>query len=180
MMPMVAMTCPGCERTCRAERGRIRPGGRMRCPDCKGVFRTFIHGNDAVELRPMPPPLPPSAAGPRGLPPRVGGSEDVHRRTIFSGRRRNRPIGGYLPFEKSRSYIGTFALVGVLGLASLAAYWYFRKIDEIGNARGRRGTNAINRDLEVKRKAFRERQERALAALEARTRAGRGQSEENR
>jgi hypothetical protein len=50
-------------------------------------------------------------------------------------------------------------------LGSLTAYWYIKQIDTIGNAQGRKGNNAMNQDLEAKRKAFQERQKRALEKL---------------
>ena len=112
----------------------------MRCPGCNGVFRVFVHGNGAVELRPVDDE--PATDSP--LPPRSAEQEKTKEtRTIFTSRRRNRPIGGYLPFEKSRSYIGTFAFWTALGLGSLTAYWYFNHIETISNQMGKRGNNAM-------------------------------------
>jgi hypothetical protein len=123
----------------------------MRCPGCHGVFRFFVHGNGAVELRPVDD----EPATESRLPPRVAEQGETQgTRTIFTSRRRHRPIGGYLPFEKSRSYIGTFALWAVLGLGSLAVYWYRTQIYTIVNAKGGKGISAMNQDLEVKRKDF--------------------------
>jgi hypothetical protein len=104
----------------------------------------------------------------------VGESEPAPRRTIFASRRKNRPIGGYLPFEKSRSYIGVFVLVGALGIGSLAAYWYFGQIDNLNKATEKAGTARGNvwgsRDEKL-RKEFQDKQKRALKALEASTKA---------
>jgi hypothetical protein len=134
----------------------------MRCPGCNGVFCFFVHGNGAVELRPVDDkPVTESR-----LPPRVAEQDETRGpRTIFTSRRRNRPIGGYLAFEKSRSYIGTFALWTVLGLGSLAAYWYFNQVDTISKASGRTGTNIWQAQDEAKRRDFQARQKRALEAL---------------
>src|SRR5215472_11288506 len=110
--PMIVLVCPTCKRTCRTRR-ETRPEARMRCPGCKDVFRFFVHGNGAVELRPVGD----EPATESRLPPRVAEQNETRgARTIFTSRRRNRPIGGYLPFEKSRSYIGTFAFLAILGL----------------------------------------------------------------
>jgi hypothetical protein len=164
--PTIVLACPTCKRTCRTGR-ETRPGAQMRCPGCKGLFRFFVHGNGAVELRPVEPePVDDEPATESRLPPRLAEQEETKgTRRIFTSRRRNRPIGGYQPFEKSRSYIGTFAFWTILGLASLAAYWYFNKIDQMGRARGRQGNNALNQDIEAKRKAFQERQKKTMERL---------------
>ncbi len=137
--PTIVLACPKCERTCRTGR-ETRPGARMRCPGCNGIFRFFVHGNGAVELRPVDD----EPATESRLPPRLAEQDETQgARTIFTSRRRNRPIGGYMPFEKSRSYIGTFAFFALLGLGSLAAYSYFNKIDAITNATGRTGDQPL-------------------------------------
>jgi hypothetical protein len=133
----------------------------MRCPGCDGVFYFFVHGNGAVELRSVDDE--PVAA--TRLPPRAAEQgETKGARTIFTSRRRKRPIGGYLPFEKSRSYIGTFVFVGALGLVSMAAYLYFQKIDTISKAQGRSEKNAFVTEAEAKRKAHEKKVQRALEA----------------
>ncbi len=120
----------------------------MRCPGCNGVFRVFVHGNGAVELRPVDD----ESATESSLPPRSAEhAVPKGTRTIFTSRRRNRPIGGYLAFEKSRSYIGTFAFWTVLGLGSLAACVYFQFIDTATKEMGKRGHNAGNLDIEARR-----------------------------
>jgi hypothetical protein len=96
----------------------------------------------------------------------AGQGETQRTRTILTSRRRNRAIGGYLPFEKSRSYIGTFAFLAVLGVVALAAYVYFDHIDTMGRAMGKRGNNAFQAQDEAKRKDFRDRQEKAIKNLE--------------
>jgi hypothetical protein len=160
--PTIVLVCPTCKHTCRTQR-ETRPGAKMRCPGCHGMFRFFVHGNGAVELRPVDDE---PATGSR-LPPRVAEQGETQgTRRILTSRRRNRPIGGYLPFEKSRSYIGTFAFWTVLGLGSLAAYWYFNQIDTMGKAQGRTANNALNQDLDAKRKEFLDKQKKALEKLE--------------
>jgi hypothetical protein len=159
--PTIVLACPTCKNTCRTRR-ETRPGAKMRCPGCHGLFSFFVHGNGAVELRPVDD----DPATESRLPPRAAEQgETPGTRRILTSRRRNRPIGGYHPFEKSRSYIGTFALWTVLGLGSLAAYWYFNKIDTISKATGRTGNNPWQGQDEAKRKEFQARQKRALAAL---------------
>jgi hypothetical protein len=159
--PTIVLVCPTCKHTCRTRR-ETRPGAKMRCPGCKDVFSFFVHGNGTVELRPVDDEPTPESR----LPPRVAEQDETQgTRRIFTSRRRNRPIGGYLPFEKSRSYIGTFAIWTILGLGSLAAYWYLNKIDTISKATGRTGNNPWQSQDEAKRKAFQERQERALEKL---------------
>jgi hypothetical protein len=104
----------------------------------------------------------------------VGESEPAPRRTIFASRRKNRPLGGYLPFEKSRSYIGVFAFVGLLGIGSMAAYWYFSQVRALDQATEQAGTARGNPWLsydEERRKEFQEKQKRALKALKARDKA---------
>ena len=158
----IILSCPACKRTFRTGQ-ETRPGARMRCPGCHGVFRYFVHGNGGVELRPVDDE--PEPATESRLPPRLATQDQTPgRRTIFTSRRRNRPIGGYMPFEKTRSYLGTFAFWTALGLGSLAAYWYFNQIDTISTATGRKaGTgNAMNGDLEFKRKEHQEKVKRLL------------------
>jgi hypothetical protein len=129
------------------------------------VFSFFVHGNGAVELRPVDD----EPATESRLPPRVGDQGETQgARKILTSRRRHRPIGGYLPFEKSRSYIGTFAFWAVLGLGSLAAYWYFKKVDTIGNAQGRKGNDIWKAQDEAKHKDFLARQKKAIDALNKR------------
>jgi DNA-directed RNA polymerase subunit RPC12/RpoP len=167
----VAIVCPTCQRTCRTNR-EIRADARIRCPECGGVSRVFLHANGAVELRPADPPSPPGAA--LGLPPRVGESATDSRRTILTSRRKNRPLGGYLPFEKSRSYIGVFVFFGLLGIGSLAAYWYSSQVATLNKATEQAGTlrgNVWRLSDEKKRKDFQLRQKRAMDG-EARKKAG--------
>lgn len=165
-MAMTILVCPSCQETSRTAR-TLSPGAKVRCGKCGTVSRCFIHYNGAIELRLQPraadvaPPLPGGT-----LPPRVGGQEEF-RRTIFSGKRKNRPIGGYLPFEKARSYIGTIACVGILAVAGFTAYWYCAQIVTIQKASGRSGGNPWKRLDDAKRKEFRERQRKALARLKA-------------
>jgi hypothetical protein len=126
------------------------------------MFYFFVHSNGAVELRPADD----EPATESRLPPRAAEQGETQgTRKILTSRRRNRPIGGYHPFEKSRSYIGTFAFWIVLGLGSLAAYLYFNKIDTINKATGRTANNPWQGQDEAKRKEFQARQKRALAAL---------------
>jgi len=159
--PTIVLACPTCKHTCRTQR-ETRPGAKMRCPGCNGVFSFFVHGNGAVELRPVDDE---PATGSR-LPPRTAEQGETQgTRTIFTSRRRNRPIGGYAPFGKSRSYIGTFAVWIVLGLGSLTAYVYFNHIDTMGKAMGKRGNNAFQAQDEAKRKDFQARQKKALENL---------------
>jgi hypothetical protein len=106
----------------------------------------------------------------------VGESESAtaSRRTIFASRRKNRPLGGYLPFEKSRSYIGVFWFFGLLGLGSLAAYWYSSQIATLNKATEQAGTlrgNIWRHRDEKQRKDFQLRQKQAMDA-EARKKAG--------
>jgi hypothetical protein len=128
------------------------------------MFYFFVHGNGAVELRPVDDePVADERATESLLPPRVAEQDETKRtRTIFTSRRRNRPIGGYKPFEKSRSYIGTFGFLAVLGLGSLTAYVYFKKIDTISNATGKTANNVFQSQDAVKRKEFRARQKKAI------------------
>jgi hypothetical protein len=159
----ILLACPNCKNTCRTRR-ETQPGAKFRCPGCHGLFYFFVHGNGAVELRPADDePVTESR-----LPPRMAvQGETQGTRRILTKRRRNRPDGGYQPFEKSRSYIGVFAFFTVLGLVSLTGSWYLQQAHILGNTQGRKGTgtNAMNLDLEAKRKAFQERQKRALEKL---------------
>jgi predicted Zn finger-like uncharacterized protein len=167
----VAIVCPNCQRTSRTNREQIRVGAKTRCPGCGDVFYLFLHANGAVELRPADPPTPSGET--LGLPPRVGESAAPSRRNILTSRRKNRPLGGYMPFEKSRSYIGVFWFVGAVGIVSLVAYAYLGKINEISNASGRsaaKGNIWASAD-EKKRKDFQERSKKAVEALEARKKA---------
>jgi hypothetical protein len=126
------------------------------------MFYFFVHGNGAVELRPADDePVTESR-----LPPRMAEQGETQgTRRIFTSRRRNRPIGGYLAFEKPRSYIGTFALVAVLGLGSLAVSWYVNQIGTIAKASGKTGNNPWQGQDEAKRRHFQDRQKRALEKL---------------
>jgi hypothetical protein len=134
----------------------------MRCPGCDGVFYFFVHGNGAVELR-LGNDGP---AAESRLPPRVGEQDKTEgTRRIFTSRRRNRSIGGYAPFEKSRSYIGMFALCAIIGLAALAASRWVNHMDTIANATGRTGADPFQSEAEGKRKDFQARQKRALDRL---------------
>jgi hypothetical protein len=147
--------------TCRTQR-ETRPGTKFRCPGCHGMFDFVVHGNGFVELRPAADePVIESQLPPR----RAEQGETQGTRRIFTGRRRNRPIGGYQPFEKSRSYLGALAFFTILGLALVAGSWYMRQIETLGNAKGRQGTNAMNLDLDAKRKAFQEKQKHVLENL---------------
>jgi hypothetical protein len=141
----------------------------MRCPGCKGMFYFFVHGNGAVELRPVEDKLRPvddEPATESRLPPRVAAQDEAHgTRTIFTSRRRNRPIGGYKPFEKSRSYLGMFAFVAVVGLGSLTAYVYSDFINAANKRMGKTAHKGINGDIEAKRKDFQARQKKAIEAL---------------
>jgi hypothetical protein len=167
----IVLVCPECEHSCRTQR-EVQVGAKMRCPNCNGVFRFFIHANGAVELRPADDEpstesCPPSTES--RLPPRSAEQEVTKSsRTILTSRRRNRPIGGYHPFGKSRSYIGTFAFWIVLGLGSFSAYVYFHFIDATGKQMGKTGQNAINADIEAKRTAHLKKQQDALKKLEER------------
>jgi hypothetical protein len=164
--PTIVLVCPACGSSCRTGK-ETRPEAKMRCPKCEGVFRFFIHGNGAVELRPVEPrPVDNEPAIVSRLPPRSADQDEIKRtRTIFANRRRNRPIGGYMPFEKARSYIGTFAFFAFLGLGAVAGYWYLTQIKIMGNAQGRKGANALNGDIQEKRTAFQKKQEAALKKL---------------
>jgi hypothetical protein len=173
--PTIILACPTCERTCRTGR-EIRPQEKMRCPGCNGEFYFHVHGNGAVELRPANEPSSTmetlrdlagveSVTGSR-LPPRVvDQGETKSTRRIFTSRRRNRPIGGYAPFEKSRSHIGMFAFFTILGLGVVAASWYVSQIDILGKAQGRNGANVWQNQDEGKRKEFQARQKRAMEKL---------------
>jgi hypothetical protein len=146
----------------------------MRCPGCDGVFEFFILANGGVELRPVDdePVVARSV-----LPPRGAANEEAQRtRRIFTSRRRNRAMGGYEPFGKSRSYLGMLAFWLLLGVGGFAAYWYFTQVDTMLAAQGRQGgPNAMNRDLEVKRKEFQEKRKKALETLNKKQ-AAKGQS----
>jgi hypothetical protein len=159
----ILLACPNCKHTCRTRR-ETQPGAKFRCPGCHGLFYFFVHGNGAVELRPADDePVTESQ-----LPPRMAvQGETQGTRRILTKRRRNRPDGGYQPNEKSRSYIGFFAFLTVLVMGLLAGSWYLQQVKTLGNAPGRKGagTNAMNLDLEAKRKAFQEKQKRALEKL---------------
>jgi hypothetical protein len=169
--PTIVLACPTCNRTCRTQR-ETRPGAKMRCPGCNGLFYFFVYGNGAVELRPVDDELRPvddEPATESRLPPRVADQGEAQgTRKILTSRRRNRPIGGYLPFEKSRSYIGTIAFFVVLGSGSLVAYLYVNKIDTISKATGRTGNNPWQSQDEAKRKEFQARQKKAMEALKKR------------
>jgi hypothetical protein len=174
--PRIILACPTCERTFRTGR-ECRPGAKMRCPGCQGVFYFHVHGNGAVELRPANEPSSTMetlrdlagvepVTGSR-LPSRVveqGETEGTRR--IFTSRRRNRPIGGYAPFEKSRSYIGMFAFFTILGVGGVVASWYISQIDFIAKARGRNGADIWQNEAEGKRKEFQARAKRAKEKLE--------------
>ena len=157
----IALVCPNCKHTCRTRR-ETRPGAKLRCPRCKDMFCFFVHGNGAVELRPVDD----EPATESRLPPRAAEQDETRgARTIFTSRRRNRPIGGYKPFEKSRSYIGMFAFLAILAVGALSAYVYFNHIDTMGKAMGKRGNNAFQAQDEAKRKDFQARQKKALENL---------------
>jgi hypothetical protein len=174
----IVLVCPECEHSCRTQR-EVRVGAKMRCPNCNAVSRFFIHGNGAVELRPVGDEPSAESCLPSTesclpstesrLPPRSAEQEATKAsRTIFTSRRRNRPIGGYLAFEKSRSYLGMFAFWTVVGLGSLAAYVYFHFIDTTGRQMGKTGNNAINADIVAKRTEHLKKQQDALKKLEER------------
>lgn len=159
--PAILVSCPACKQTCRMSR-ETRPGAKFRCPGCQGKFYLFIHGNGFVELRPAnEEPVFESH-----LPPRAAGQAETEagtRRVLK--RRRKRPIGGYHAFEKSRSYLGAFVFFTVLGLGLVAGSWYIQQINTLGSAKGRQGTNAMNIDLDARRKAFQEKQKRVREKL---------------
>ena len=172
MRPLtIVLACPTCEHSCRTQR-EARLGARMRCPNCEGVFRFFVHGNGAVELRPVGDEPSSESCLPSTesrLPPRSAEQEQTKgTRTILTSRRRNRPIGGYQAFGKSRSYIGMFAFWTILGLGSFSAYVYFQFIDNAGKQMGKRGNNAINGDIEARRKEHLKKQQDALKKLQER------------
>ena len=80
-----------------------------------------------------------------------------------------------MPFEKSRSYIGMFVFLGLLGIGSVAAYSYFGKIKDINKTTervGTRGNNIWSSRDESLRKEFQQKQKRALEALEKHKKAG--------
>jgi hypothetical protein len=168
----IVLTCPTCKRSCRTQ-GEIRPRARMRCPGCDGLFYFFVHGNGAVELRPVDDEPSSEPSGESRLPPRVGAEEDGKRtRTILTSRRRNRAIGGYMPFEKSRSYIGMFALIATLGVGSLAAYVYFNKFETMSKATGRSAANVFKSEAEAKTKAYKTKEAEAIKKLKDRQAKG--------
>jgi hypothetical protein len=101
------------------------------------------------------------------------GEEEEFQRTILTSNRKRRPIGGHLPFEKSRSYLGTFALIAALGLGGLTAYWYCSQINTIQQATGRSGAGNIWKSHDdAQRKSYQERQKKALARLKAHQQQG--------
>jgi hypothetical protein len=167
--PTIVLVCPKCEHTCRTRR-ETQPGAKMRCPGCKGAFSFFVHGNGAVELRPVElRPVDDEPATGSHLPPRVAEQDETKgARTIFTSKRRNRPIGGYLPFEKSRSYIAMFAFVAVVGLGSLTAYVYVDFIKTADEQIGKSVGKGINSDIKAKAEAFQKLQKRRLEELEKR------------
>ena len=167
MNETILLVCPNCKENCRTRR-EIRPGAKMRCPNCDGVFYFVVHGNGAVELRPVDDePVYSEPATQLRLPPRVAGqAEKQPTRRIFTSRRRNRPIGGYAPFEKSRSYIGMFAFWIILVSGVLAASWYVAQISFFSNATGKDGANVWQNQDEGKRKEFQARQKKKMAELE--------------
>jgi hypothetical protein len=177
--PAILLVCPNCEKTCRT-RGETRHGANFRCPGCQQMFSFVVHNNGAVELRPADE----EPATESRLPPRVKEQgENQGTRRIFTSRRRNRPIGGYAPFEKSRSYIGTFAFFTILGLGAVVVTWYVSQIDTIAQARGRTGANAWQSYDEGKRKEFQARQKRAmenLKKLQAKAQSGGPKLEDGR
>ena len=159
--PTILLVCPNCKKTCRTRR-ETRPGAKFRCPGGQQMFSFVVHGNGAVELRPADD----EPATESRLPPRVGEQGETQgTRRIFTSRRRNRPIGGYAPFEKSRSYIGMFAFLTILGLGAVVATWYVSQIDTIARATGRTGANPWQSYDEGKRKEFQARQKRAMENL---------------
>jgi hypothetical protein len=157
----IILKCPSCEETFRTKQETIH-GAKMRCPGCQGMFYFVLHGNGAVELRPVKDE-PVTASR---LPPRVGDAgESQAPRRVFASRRRNRPIGGYAPFEKSRSYTGMFAFFTILGLGVLGISWYIWQIDRVAGAMGKNGGNVWKSADDGKRKEFQARQKRALENL---------------
>jgi hypothetical protein len=157
----ILLVCPTCNHNYRT-RQETRPGARFHCPGCQGLFYYFVHGNGAVELRPAKDePVIESRLPPRRTEP----GETQGTRKILKKRRGGRPTGGYQPFEKSRSYLGALAFFTILGLGLVAGSWYIKKIDTLGNAKGRQGTNGFDLDREAKRKAFQEKQKRVLEKL---------------
>jgi hypothetical protein len=124
------------------------------------VFYYFVYGNGGVELRPAADePVIQSQ-----LPPRTAErGETQSTRRISVKRRRNRPMGGYHPFEKTRSYLVSFVSIIVVGLVSLVVVLYVKKMDDLGKTGGRKGPSAMEGDMEVKKKDFQKRQQEALA-----------------
>jgi hypothetical protein len=163
----IVLACPSCKKTFRTQR-ETRPGEKMPCPGCKGMFRFFVHGNGAVELRPVhdEPAADRPATGSR-LPPRVGAQDEAQgTRKILTSRRRNRPIGGYEAFGKSRSWIAMFAFVAVVGVVSLTAYVYFDFIKTANKQMGKTVNKGFNSDIEARAKEYQARRKKALANLE--------------
>jgi hypothetical protein len=163
----IVLACPSCKKTCRTHR-ETRPGAEFRCPGCHRLFYFFVHGNGAVELRPVDdePATDGPATGSR-LPPRFGTPDEAQgTRKILTSRRRNRSIGGYKAFGKSRSWIAMFAFLAVVGVVSLTAYVYFDFIKSANNQMGKTVNKGFNSDIEAKGKEYRARQKKALANLE--------------
>jgi hypothetical protein len=145
----------------------------MRCPHCHDQFYFLVHGNGAVELRPVDEEREPEPAAKSRLPPRIADQdENQGTRRVLKGRRRNRPIGGYMPFEKSRSYIGTFAFFGLLAVGSGAAYLYVNKINTIAKATPKTGGDPMRGDIDAKHTKYVKDNEKALKALQDRQAKG--------
>ena len=155
------LVCPSCQKSTRTNR-ELGPKVKVCCPHCDTVSRCFIHGNGAIELRQQSSQLP----GVSTLPPRVGDDGEFTRKKRPS-RRAKRPIGGYMPFEKARSWLGMFALFVVLGIGGFAVSRFCFHVDTVVKASGRSGGDIWKSYDEGKRKEFQERQKMALASLKA-------------
>jgi hypothetical protein len=108
----------------------------------------------------------------------VGGDDPEFRRTITSGRRARRPMGGHAPFEKARVYVGAFAAITLTAVVAFSCWWYATQVRDVNEATGRsagRGSIWQQQD-EAKRKAYQERarrtRERAIAAAKAQAKSG--------
>jgi hypothetical protein len=155
--PAIILSCPTCKQTCRMQR-ETRPGAKFRCPSCQGMFYFSVHGNGFVELRPADDePVIGSQ-----LPPRSAEQGETKRTRRILKKRVKHPVGGYHGFDKSRSFLGSFAVFVILGLALVAGSWYISQIETFSKAKPRQGTNAMNLDIVAKRKAWQEKQRRAI------------------
>jgi hypothetical protein len=163
------LVCPSCQKSTRTNR-ELKFRAKVRCPHCDTVSRCFIHGNGAIELRQQDSQREEAAPPVVGtLPPRVGddGDNGESARRKLPSRPSKRPIGGYMPFEKSRSWIGMFAIFAVLGIVVIYTSWFCFHVDTMARATGSSGGNIWKSHDEGKRKEFQERQKKAIARLKA-------------